>query len=367
MSVSDSETSETIEQIETNASLHDNVVNANRPFANFNNGEVPQRGASNNGSQFMEAMSASFQPPQPKVNIPIQKYDGRMGPIQFKTFLLQLTQFKAANNYDDNVMLPLAIGYLEPRSPAWMAYSSTVMVDPQAVSTYDQLLDLLRERYHTPLTLDQMHAEEQQMRMKSEESLSEFYSRCEYFHVSKDAFLTQRQRSGDGYRKQLDDRIRDTFVKGVPNHFKLRLGDLDVYNTKSIEILKKMVRVKNSTDTSGTANQANGYSQQSSNKGRNQRRGRGRGGQNNNRGSQNNANTANRDLLECHKCKRMAKHRANECNATHDKFGQPIVQQQRRQQQSQPRRQINETSTAQEECHCRAAASNQGCQVGQQF
>ena len=263
----------------------------------------------------------------------LMKFDGRGGPIQFEAFHSNLKDLRTASGNSDEKMKAIMSSALKPQSPAWLFYHNTQRRSPEEVDTFDKMLKKFQDKYRANLPLETLFMEERKLIKEGNEKSDEFYLRCEHFHLNKDFNISADERAEEGYKRQLDRRIRDSFLKGLPSQIIHRLGNLDVYNATSQEVLQEVEKVMKTdvgsvdvyaVEGDSAAEQevaAFSHNRRSNN---NQRQ--------NQQGSYNNASAKRpsfeelkaRKKLQCHRCKMLVKHRAAECRVKLDANGKPL-------------------------------------------
>ena len=176
------------------------------------------------------------------IKVEIPKFDGRNGPVQAKFFLAQLEAVRQTQQIPQDKMQALVVQSLVYNSPAWIWYITTVADDTNKLS-WDFLKQAFRNEFCKSLTLDQLHKEEAKLVKRGDESISDFFYRVKFFHQSKDFNISSDEKVEEGYRRQLDYRIRDSFLKGLPTSIVSKFMNLDVYTASSTEVLDMAIRV----------------------------------------------------------------------------------------------------------------------------
>lgn len=177
------------------------------------------------------------------LRLDVPKFDGRGGPTVARQFITQLKAVKAANEITDEKMLSVTISLLAPKSPAWMWYQSADSLHTDHVDTWENFLKNLSLQFQKSWTFEQQYKEEDKLVKESSESSQEFFYRCQFFHINMDCNLPADHKTEAGYKKQLDFRIRNSYLRGLPKTIVSRLTSMDTVTATSEQVFDLVQRL----------------------------------------------------------------------------------------------------------------------------
>ena len=279
------------------------------------------------------------------INLKLQKFDGRDGPLQALEFLQDAQDILQVLNIPDANKVAFILTHFESKSPAHMWSTNTRRLLPDAFKKLTPFLKLFMNEFCQALTLAECNAAKRKLKLKEGETVKAFYQRVQFFLHSKDFHRSDEFRSTEGYQAAFEENLKNIFVEGLPSSVVDQLAFLDINNVAAEDLLQAVLRA--------TRNRHVGQPAQSSTVNAFQHRPPSRPSFQPSRSQQarpsNNARArrpyptltseqlayrrANkpspgvlrgRQKLTCDRCGLMAKHRARECFLPLDASGRPM-------------------------------------------
>lgn len=173
-----------------------------------------------------------------KLSLPT--FDGRDGPIQAHQYLAAFEACMSANKIPDTDArrIDFALTSFVHNSPAYYWAATDKFENPDNWKSYEAFKLALQTEFCKPLTLTQSLQERKQLVLRDKETPRQFYSRCLFYHRNKDFPLADTVKAEPGYTSQFKDRVKESFLAGLPASLLSRLVTLDLATASCQDILQ---------------------------------------------------------------------------------------------------------------------------------
>lgn len=287
--------------------------------------------------------------------IDIGHFDGLGGSLAARSFVHDVDNAIAASGVTPERMAGIVRGALRGAARAWIETAQEL--GTAGLASWTTLKPLFTAEFGGQLTVAELASLERQLEHKPAEKVSNFYVRCQRYHLEEDSDLTADVKADDIYKEQFTRRVKFSFMKGLRQEIRMAMAGVNVQTStvaalltaaKNAEILvMKKSDVAPSTSAADPKKQEIDALQASLSDdgrailammehrfgrggkgkgGKGGRRGKGRGGP---PGLTDGGGSAApgpgrragpslevlraREKALCHKCQKWVKHRANEC------------------------------------------------------
>ena len=260
------------------------------------------------------------------VRLTLPLFDGLKGPVQCSQFLNSIESVFQAQNVPEQRKHHMCMTAFQQGSPAATWLDNIRIEEPDACADWTHFRQAIEDEFCRPWTLAQHQLFKKTLVLKPEETANGFYNRVRFYHNTKDFQILPAVRATDAYKSQFSARVKETFLEGLPADLLARLAAVDTATITIADLVARVVQAQALVPAAShqvseiSQEVAPIYNNRSSGGFRGRGRGRGRGGYQRSQSS-NFANKprpspqelASRQLQQCGRCKRMAKHRTNEC------------------------------------------------------
>jgi hypothetical protein len=171
------------------------------------------------------------------IKLDLPKYDGTGGPSAALRFIKRVDRAQTAGNLSNARVAAAIAQNLSGAAETWFEAQGTLA----ALDSWDTLKPMIRGRFATPMTVNEIRAMHATLVQKANEATADFRDRCTLAMNNEDIGLTDDIKAEAGYESNLARRLKRAFLGGLRQEVRAAMVGVDP-EAATIEELVRLAR-----------------------------------------------------------------------------------------------------------------------------